>query len=396
VRKDDNLSETRPPFTAERKGQVNFSKGLEGVIAGESTRSYCDGERGKLIYLGLKLEDVCDNSTFEETSCALILGRWPKKDELDSFTKMMVESREIPFKVYNFLKSVPASSHNMAVMRTAVSMLGVHDIEADDSSPSAQYRKAIRLVSKVATIAAAYGRIMKGLEPVSPASDLSHAANFLYMYNGKVPDELFEDVFDNILIIHADHESNASTFATMVTASTLSDIYSSVTSGIGTLKGPLHGGANEEVMRMLMEIGEPEKARDYVLSRLNNKQKISGFGHRVYKTYDPRAEVLKDYAAEVAKRAGTEKLFDIAMIVEKTVREKFQDRSVYPNLDFYSGMVMHSLGIETSMFTPIFVIGRMPGWTAHYLEQIEDNRLFRPRLLYVSPLNAKYVPIELR
>ncbi len=389
--------EERPKFTG-KKGEVQFSKGLEGIIVGESTKSYVDGDKGVLIYHGLKIEEVCEKSNFEEICCLLLHDKWPTAVECERWRKVMAQYREIPEPVYEFLKNTPKYNlHPMAVMRSAISLLGLYDDEAEDDSPGAQERKAVRLISRVATVAAALGRVRRGQEPIHPRKDLTQAANFLYMYVGKEPDKFEDDVFDDMLLLHADHECNASTFTTVVIGSSQSDIYSSITGAIGSLKGPLHGGANEEVMYMLDEIGEPEKAEAWITDAIAKKKKIMGFGHRVYKTYDPRAAVLRKYAEEVTRRAGTQKWLKIAEIVEKTMIAKLGPKGIYPNVDFYSGVVMASLGIETAMFTPVFAVGRMPGWVSHYLEQLQDNRIFRPRFQYVGPLNGTaYVPIDKR
>lgn len=391
------MPEERPKFTG-NKGETQYSKGLEGIVVGESTKSYVDGDKGVLIYHGLKIEEVCEKSNFEEICCLLMHDKWPTEAECERWRKIMAQYREIPEPVYEFLKNTPKYNlHPMAVLRSAVSLLGLYDDEAEDDTREAQERKAVRLISRVATVAAALGRVRRGQEPIHPRKDLTHAANFLYMYLGKTPDRFEQEVFDDMLLLHADHECNASTFSTVVIASSQSDIYSSITGAVGSLKGPLHGGANEEVMYMLDEIGEPEKAEPFILDAIAKKKKIMGFGHRVYKTYDPRAHVLRKYADEVTRRAGTQKWLKIADIVEKTMISKLGPKGIYPNVDFYSGVVMSSLGIETAMFTPVFAVGRMPGWVSHYMEQLQDNRIFRPRFVYIGPLNdTHYVPIDQR
>ncbi len=391
------MPEERPKFTAAKKGDVQYSKGLEGIIVGDSTKSYVDGDKGVLIYHGMKIEEVCEHSNFDEICFLLMYDRYPKEDEFERWKRLLAQYRDIPCEVYEFIRSIPKYNiHPMAVMRTAVSMLGLYDDEAEDDSKEAQERKCVRLISRVGTVAAALGRVRRGQEPIHPKKDLGYAANFLYMYLGKLPDKFEEDVFDDMLLLHADHECNASAFSTVVVASSLSDIYSSITGGVASLKGPLHGGANEEVMHMLEEIGSADKAEAFILDAVARKKKVMGFGHRVYKTYDPRAAVLKKYAAEVTKRAGTQKWVEMAEIVEKTMIQKLGQKGIYANVDFYSGIVMASLGIETAMFTPIFAVGRMPGWVSHFMEQMADNRIFRPRFLYVGPLEEHYTPIEKR
>ena len=381
-----------------KPGEVEFAKGMEGVIARESTKSYVDGENGKLYYHGIPIEELAEHSTYEETFFLLLYDRLPTEPELAFFKERMVQYRDLPDDVYEFIARAARrfNSHPMAVLRTAVSMLALFDESAEEDSLPAHEREAIKITSKLATIVAAIGRARKGLEPVRPRPDLSHAANFLYMLFGEAPDPYYARVMDVILILHADHGCNASTFATIVVKSTLTDMHSSVVAGIGSLKGPLHGGANERVMKMLQEIGEPERAEAWVLRALERKQKIMGFGHRVYKTYDPRARILHDYAVEVTKRAGTEKYLKIAEAIEKVMVERLGQKGIFPNVDLYSGVVMASMGIDTALFTPIFAVARVAGWTAHALEQRIDNRLFRPRFVYVGPELEHWVPLEER
>jgi len=377
---------------------VEFAKGMEGVIARESTKSYVDGENGRLYYHGIPIEELAEHSTYEETFFLLLYDRLPTEPELAFFKERMVQYRDLPDDVYEFIARAARRFHSppMAVLRTAVSMLALFDESAEEDSLPAHEREAIKITSKLATIVAAIGRARKGLEPVRPRPDLSHAANFLYMLLGEAPDPYYARVMDVILILHADHGCNASTFATIVVKSTLTDMYSSVVAGIGSLKGPLHGGANERVMKMLQEIGEPERAEAWVRRALERKQKIMGFGHRVYKTYDPRARILHDYAVEVTKRAGTEKYLKIAEAIEKVMVERLGQKGIFPNVDLYSGVVMASMGIDTALFTPIFAVARVAGWTAHALEQRIDNRLFRPRFVYVGPELEHWVPLEER
>ncbi len=380
-----------------KPGEVQFPKGLEGIIARESTKSFVDGQKGYLVYHGIPIEELAEHSTFEEVSYLLIYDKLPTDAELKAFEKKLVMYREIPEEVYDIIySSARYNVHPMAILRTAVSLLGVLDDEADDDAWDAQERKAIKLISRVATITAAIARARKNLDPVTPRADLSHSANFLWMLNGEEPDELNEKIMDVILILHADHGCNASTFTTLVVISSLSDLYSAICAAIGSLKGPLHGGANERVMHMLGEIGDPSKAEEVILRKIEKKEKIMGFGHRVYKAYDPRARILKKYADEITKRAGTEDWLKIAEIIEKVMIEKLGQKGIFPNVDFYSGVVMSSMGIETALFTPIFATGRISGWVAHALEQLADNRIYRPRFVYTGPIDEKYVPIEER
>ena len=381
-----------------KPGEVPFAKGLEGVIVAESVKSYVDGLAGRLIYHGIPIETLAEKSTFEETAFLLLYDKLPTEEELDVYKMRLRQYREIPDEVYDFISRAGRqyNFHPMSVLRTAISMLAAFDDSAEEDTMIAHEREAIKLTSRMATVVAAIGRARKGLPPVHPRPDLSHAANFLYMLFGEEPDPLYARVMDVILILHADHECNASTFTVRAITSTLSDMYSVVVGGIAALKGPLHGGANEEVMHMLHEIGEVERAEAWVLRALARKKKIPGFGHRVYKTYDPRAHILKEYALEVTRRAGAEKWLRMAEVIERVMIERLGQKGVQPNVDFYSGIVMASMGIETALFTPIFAVGRVAGWVAHSLEQRKDNRIYRPRFVYVGPEHMEYIPIEER
>jgi citrate synthase len=381
-----------------KRGEVEFPRGLEGVIVAESTKSYVDGLGGKLYYHGIPIEQLAENSTFEEVFYLLMYDRLPTESELAEFKAQMVQYREIPDQLYTLI-SERAGHYNtrpMALLRTMVSCLSCWDESAEEDTPIAHQREAIKITSKLATIVAAIGRARQGLPAVHPRPDLSHAENFLWMLTGKDPDPYLARVFDVILILHADHESNASTFAVVVVKSTLSDMYSAVVAGIGALKGRLHGGANQEVMKMLNEIGEPERAEAWVLDAVAHKKKVPGFGHRVYKTMDPRARILHGYAEEITRRAGTEKYLRMAEIIERTMIEKLGQKGIWPNVDFFSGIVMSSMGIEPELFTPIFAVSRVAGWVSHAWEQRQDNRIYRPRFVYVGPQQAEYVPIEER
>ncbi len=381
-----------------KPGEVEFAKGLEGVIARETTKSYVDGQNGRLYYHGIPIEELAENSTYEETFFLLLYDRLPTEGEYEYFKSRMVQYREIPAEVYEYICKASNRYNDtpMSVLRTAVSMLASFDDSAEEDSLPAHEREAIKITSRMATITAAIGRARKGLEPVHPRPDLSHAANFLYMLFGEEPDPYYARVMDVILILHADHGCNASTFATLVVKSTLSDMYSSVVAGIAALKGPLHGGANQRALRMLKEIGEPEKAEEWVLNALAKKKRIMGFGHRVYKAYDPRARILHEYAVEITKRAGTEKYLRMAEIIERVMIERLGKKGIFPNVDFYSGVVMSSMGIDDELFTPIFATSRVAGWTAHALEQRIDNRIYRPRFVYVGPEIDHWVPMEER
>jgi len=379
-------------------GEVEFSRGMAGVIARETTKSYVNGEEGKLYYHGYSIEDLAAYSTFEEVSYLLLYDRLPNEDELAKFNKRLVEYREIPQPVYNLIKSQSRyyNVHPMSLLRTAVSMMSDFDEVVEDEAFDAQERVAMKLTARLATVAAAIGRARKGLEPIQPRPDLPHAANFLYMLFGEEPDELAAKIMDVILITHADHGCNASTFTSIVVESSESDMYSVVVAGISSLKGPLHGGANQRVMAMLAEIGSPDNAEAWLTRALARKRKVMGFGHRVYKAMDPRAVILHGYAKEITKRAGTEGWLQIAEVIEKTMIEKVGEKGIWPNVDFFSGVVMSSMNIDADLFTVIFAVSRVIGWAAHALEQRADNRIFRPRFVYVGPATSEYVLLENR
>ncbi|MGI8991623.1 MAG: citrate synthase [Bryobacteraceae bacterium] len=367
--------------------------GLEGVIAGESEICFIDGYEGILSYRGYNIHTLADQAAFEEVIYLLWHGRLPKAEELKQLKLEIAANSEIPREVASFLKSVPKALP-MDVLRTAVSMLSLFDPLARDMSPAANAKKATKLMAQTSTIVSTYDRLRTGKEPIPNDPGLSFAANFLYTLTGKRPDDVMEHTFDVALILHADHELNASTFAARVTAATLSDIYSCITSAIGALKGPLHGGANEDVIRMLLEVGEADKAVARAKDMLARKAKIPGFGHRVYRTEDPRATHLRIFSEELGKRTGQENLFLMSKRVEEVVKEA---KKLNPNVDFYSASTYYSLGIPIDLFTPIFAISRMSGWTAHVLEQYHNNRLIRPRAEYKgNPDGMKWVPLEKR
>src|SRR5689334_5988805 len=367
--------------------------GLEGVIAGESEICYIDGYLGILSYRGYNIHTLADHAIFEEVIFLLWNGWLPKQAELDQLRKELVAARELPQPILDFL-SIVAKGSSMDVLRTAVSMLGIYDPEAQDMSAEANHRKAVRLMAQTATIVTSFDRLRKG-DPIIPGDpNLGFAANFLYTLTGKRPDEIMERAFDVALTLHADHELNASTFAARVTAATLSDIYSSITSGIGALKGPLHGGANQDVIQWLLKLNDEHEAAERIGEALAKKVKIPGFGHRVYRTEDPRATHLRVLSEELGKRTGHEKLYRISQAMEETVKGS---KGLNPNVDFYSASAYYSLGIPIDLFTPIFAVSRMSGWTAHVLEQYHNNRLIRPRAEYKGkPDGQPWVPIDKR
>lgn len=367
--------------------------GLEGVVAGESEICFIDGYEGILSYRGYNVHTLAENATFEEVVFLLWQGRLPRQAELDQLKSDLVGNRGIPRPVIDFLSSV-SQGEPMDVLRTAVSMLSLHDSLERDNSPQANQAKAVKLMAQTPTLVSSFGRLRNKQPILEGDPRLGLAANFLYTLTGNRPDEVMEKSLDVALILHADHELNASTFAARVTAATLSDIYSSITSAIGALKGPLHGGANQDVIRMLLEAGDPERAVERVRDMLGRKMKIPGFGHRVYRTDDPRATHLRVLSEELGKRTGHTTLYQMSKKVEEAVKA---EKNLNANVDFYSASTYYSLGIPIDLFTPVFAISRMSGWTAHVLEQYKNNRLIRPRAEYKgNPDGMRWVPISQR
>ena len=371
-----------------------LKKGLQDVVVATSSICYIDGKKGILSYRGMDIHDLAEQSTFEEVCYLLWFGRLPKQTELDEVTAVMGRSRALPEPVVQLLKSFPQDAPPMDILRTAVSALSHYDPDAAANDKPANLRKTYRLTGQIASIVAAADRIRNGQEPVSPDPGLSHAANFVYMLTGNKPDATAERALDVALILHADHEFNASTFAARVTIATLTDIHSAITSAIGTLKGPLHGGANQDVMRILIEIGETERAETYIKEALARKQKISGFGHRVYQTEDPRATHLRRMSRDLSESSGTRKWFETSRVIEEVVK---REKNINANVDFYSATVYYNLGIPVDLFTPLFAVSRISGWTAHVLEQLDNNRLIRPRAEYTGPPHpAPYIAMNER
>ncbi|WP_053218935.1 citrate synthase [Virgibacillus senegalensis] len=369
---------------------MSTTKGLEGIVATESSISSIIDDQ--LTYAGYTIDDLAENSSFEEVIFLLWNKRLPNKEELDRLSEDLFSKMELPEEIIQHLKSYDLNTvHPMAALRTAVSMLGLLDSEADEMDEEANKRKAISLQAKISSIVAAFSRIREGNEAVSPKQGLSYAANFLYMLNGKEPEDLEIEAVNKALVLHADHELNASTFTARVCVATLSDVYSGITSAISALKGPLHGGANERVMKMLTEIGEVDHAIPYIEKKLQNKEKIMGMGHRVYRNGDPRAKHLKKMSRELTELTGQSKWYDMSVKIEDYIKE---NKGLPANVDFYSASVYHSLGIDHDLFTPIFAVSRVSGWLAHILEQYENNRLIRPRAEYVGPKHQTYKSIE--
>jgi citrate synthase len=367
--------------------------GLEDVVVSTSEICFIDGNTGRLLYRGYDIHDLVAHSSFEETAGLLWYGALPTRDELDRLRKALATQRRLPPKILTLLRSLPRKSDAMDVLRTAVSAMGLYDPDAADGSREANLRKAVRIQAQVPTLVAAWSRIRRGKAPIPPTPRLSLAGNFLYMLSGKKPSALAERAMDTALILHADHELNASTFAARVTVATLSDMYSGVVSGIGTLKGPLHGGANVGVMRMLLEIGEVDRAETWIKNALAQKRRIMGFGHRVYHTEDPRATHLRRLSEALGREAGELKWYEISRIVERVM---LAEKGLHPNVDFYSASTYYAMGIDPDLYTPIFVVSRVSGWTAHILEQQANNRLIRPRAEYTGPRQATYVPVAQR
>ncbi|QPV64940.1 citrate synthase [Halosimplex litoreum] len=372
-------------------------KGLEGVLVAESDLSQIDGDEGRLIYRGYAIEDLARHASYEEVIHLLWHGELPDADRLDAFTDSMVAERSVDEDVLETVGQLAAADENpMAALRTAVSMCSAYDPDADEPATDreATLRKGRRITAKIPTILAAFTRMRDGDDPVEPREDLSHAANFLYMLNDEEPDEVLAETFDMALVLHADHGFNASTFSAITTASTLSDIHSSVTSAIGTLKGPLHGGANQDVMEMLKEVDESDRdPLGWVETALEDGRRISGFGHRVYNVKDPRAKILGERSQELGEAAGTPKWYEYSTKIEQFMAD---EKGLAPNVDFYSASTYYQMGIPVDIYTPIFAMSRAAGWIAHAIEYVEDNRLIRPRARYTGPEDLDYPDLDER
>jgi citrate synthase len=374
--------------------EANVAKaGLEGIVAAQSTISDVNGEEGKLIYVGYDIHDLAQHATFEEVIFLLWNGRLPTAVELGALKSQLNSEAGLPGEIIELIRLLPKTANPMDMLRTVVSALGLYDPDGADNSLEANARKAIRLTAKFQTIVTTFQRVRKRLEPVHPHEELSLAGNFLYTLNGEEPDEVATRTMDVAFVLHADHELNASTFAARVTAATMSDMYSAIVSAIGTLKGPLHGGANEGVIKNLLEIGSVEAVEAWVKEAFAHKKKIMGFGHRVYRTVDPRAIHLAEMSRQLGERTGETKWYEMSRKMEEVV---MREKHLNANVDFYSASTYYALGIPTDLFTPIFGCSRISGWTAHVLEQFRNNRLIRPRAEYVGPRGLKYVPIEER
>ncbi len=372
------------------------TKGLEGIVASETSISFIDGEKGVLEYVGYDIDSLARHSSFEETVFLLWNLRLPKKGELSDFSSALRSRYELPAGMEARVTSVPKTAQPMHMLRTMVSALSLHDSEPNSIEIPALRDKALNILAQAPTIVAYFDRARRGEPIVHPRKDFSFAANFLYMLTGKEPTPTMVRAFDTCMILHADHGLNNSTFTSRVVASTQSDMYSAMTAAIGSLRGPLHGGANEDVMRMLNQIPSVADAESFIQDKLNNKGKIAGFGHRVYKAYDPRATYLKTLAEQLAKDTNQGELYEKSKKIEEVMLREKAAKGIYPNVDFYSATTYHCIGLKLDLFTPMFALSRIAGWAAHVIEQLADNRLFRPKAEYVGPHGQKYTPIEQR
>lgn len=373
-----------------------YKPGLEGIPAAQSSISYVDGKQGILEYRGIRIEELATKSTFLETAYLLIWGELPTKEELEAFKTEILYHRRIKYRIRDMMKCFPETGHPMDALQASAAALGLFYSKRALPNPNYIREAVVRLLAKIPTMVAAFKLMRKGNDPVKPNDDLDYSANFLYMLTEQEPDPLEAHVFDVCLTLHAEHTINASTFSAMVTASTLTDPYAVIASAVGTLAGPLHGGANEEVISMLEEIGSVENVRPYLEDCLQRKAKIMGFGHRVYKVKDPRATILQNLAEQLFEKFGSDKYYEIALELEQAVEEKLGHKGIYANVDFYSGLVYRKLGIPTDLFTPIFAIARVAGWLAHWKEQLGENRIFRPTQIYTGDHDVTYVPIQER
>jgi citrate synthase len=373
-----------------------YKPGLEGIPVTQSSISFVDGQRGILEYRGISIEELAQHSTFLETSYLLIWGSLPSQAELTEFEHEIRYHRRLKYRIRDMMKCFPESGHPMDALQACAAALGLFYSRRALDNPVYIRDAVVRLLAKIPTMVAAFQLMRKGNDPVQPRDDLDYAANFLYMLNEKEPDPLAARIFDICLTLHAEHTINASTFSAMVTASTLTDPYGVVASAVGTLAGPLHGGANEEVIWMLEEIGSVDHVEAYLEDCLQKKSRIMGFGHRVYKVKDPRATILQELAEQLFEKFGRDEYYDIATTLEKAVEQRLGHKGIYANVDFYSGLVYRKMGIPTDLFTPVFAIARTAGWLAHWKEQLAENRIFRPTQIYTGAHSSPYVSIEKR
>lgn len=381
---------------AEQATSTPFVPGLAGVIAAQSRVGFVDGEKGILEYRGIRIEHLAEQSTFEETTYLLLYGHLPTKQELAAFDASLRSHREVRPELMDMIRRFPRDGHPMAALQTMIAAMGLFYPRNGATDAKERVVSAHRIIAQISTMLAAIARHRKGEDPIVPRNDLSHAANFLYMLNDEEPAPIAARTLDVALILHAEHTQNASTFTCRVVSSTEADPYAAVSAGLGSLGGALHGGANERVLDMLEAIGEPAKARAWFDDAVAQKKKIMGLGHRVYKVKDPRAFALQKLAKKVFEELGSTTLYDIASEIEDAAREKLGPKGIWPNVDFFSGTVYLKMGIEPALFTPIFGMARVAGYLGHYFEQMEDNRIFRPRQEYLGPHDAPYVPIDQR
>ena len=373
-----------------------FKAGLEGIPVAQSSISYVDGQKGILEYRGIPINELTSNSTFLETVYLLIWGQLPTQQELDDFKADILGHRRIKYQIRDMMKLFPETGHPMDALQTSAAALGLFYSRRALDDPKYIRLAVVRLLAKIPTMVAAFHQIRNGNDPVKPNNDLDYAANFLYMMTEREPEPLAARIMNVCLMLHAEHTINASTFSALVTSSTLTDPYAVIASAVGTLAGPLHGGANEEVLKMLEEIGSMENVRPYVEECVQKKQRIMGFGHRVYKVKDPRARILQRLAEAFFDETGHDPYYRVALELEKVVEEKFGAKGIYANVDFYSGLVYRKLGIPSDLFTPVFAIARVAGWLAHWREQLGVNRIYRPTQVYTGEHNVPYIPLEKR
>ena len=381
--------------TVDNSDQI-LKPGLEGIPVTKSSICEIDGQKGKLLYRGYSIEELAQKSSFLETAFLLIWGELPTANELSNFEAEVQMHRRLSFRVRDMMKCFPASGHPMDALQSSAASLGLFYSRRAIDDPKYVYNAVIRLIAKIPTMVAAFQLIRKGHDPIQPRDDLSYSSNFLYMLTEKEQDPLAAKVFDKCLILHAEHSLNASTFSARVTASTLTDPYAVVASAVGTLAGPLHGGANEDVIAMLEEIKSSENAASYIQNSIEKKIKIMGFGHREYKVKDPRAIILQKLAEELFERFGKDEMYEIAKKLEEEAIPSLGPRGIYPNVDYYSGLVYRKLGIPRDLFTPIFAISRVAGWLAHWREQLGANRIFRPSQIYTGSKPRTWLPLEKR
>ena len=374
----------------------DFMPGLAGIPAAKSAISDVDGERGVLEYRGIRVEELCQHSSYLETAYLLLYGHLPSQAALAKWETDIAHHRRVKYSIIDLMKCLPEQGHPMDALQAAVAALGMFYPGRNVNNLDNNYWSAVRLIAKLPTIVAAWARLRRGDEGIAPRDELGFSENFFYMLTETIPHPLWVDIFDDCLILHAEHTMNASTFTGLITASTLADPYTVVASSIGALKGPLHGGANEEVVQMLKEIGTADRAAPYVEAQIHEKRKLMGFGHRVYKVKDPRATILQRLCERLFNTCGTSQLYNIALGVERRAAELLGAKKVYPNVDFYSGILYDKMGIEPDLFTPIFAMARVSGWLAHWLEQLAENKLFRPDQIYAGEHNRPYLPLAQR